>query len=288
MNCSEANNYSIVEWLQGQGIAPARIKQINYWYPSPFRKENDPSFKVDNSRNIWYDYGMGVGGRLIDLVCWLHRVNVSEALQLISGDAKKPTASLFFHKQEIKEHRGLEITNVCKLKRSPLIQYLRTRLNDVRFAGEYVSEVSFIVGEKKYYAIGFKNDKGGYELRNKYFKGCSSPKHITTIPGRKDTLNIFEGFMDYLTALSYFNISKPYNKTIVLNSLSHLKEVTPHLGQYKQINLYLDNDKAGEAAAEEIIKNHVQVENYAKRIYPDYKDFNEFYLTRFNYQTQKQ
>ena len=33
--------------------------------------------------------------------------------------------------------------------------------------------------EKIFKAIGFKNNAGGYELRNEYFKGSSCPKYIS-------------------------------------------------------------------------------------------------------------
>ncbi len=48
--------------------------------------------------------------------------------------------------------------------------------------------------------MGFKNNFGGFELRNKYFKGSSSPKEITLISNNSpDRLNVFEGFMDFLS-----------------------------------------------------------------------------------------
>ena len=52
------------------------------------------------------------------------------------------------------------------------------------------------------FAVGFRNDAGGWELRSARFKGGSSPKHITTIDNRSDTVIAFEGFMDFLAYLS--------------------------------------------------------------------------------------
>ena len=51
-------------------------------------------------------------------------------------------------------------------------------------------------------AIGFKNDSGGYELRNPYFKGSSSPKDITTFNNGAKEATVFEGFIDFLSFMA--------------------------------------------------------------------------------------
>ena len=43
------------------------------------------------------------------------------------------------------------------------------------------SNASFYDNGKNYFAIGFKNKSGGYEVRNRFFKGCMSPMDITHI-----------------------------------------------------------------------------------------------------------
>lgn len=45
----------------------------------------------------------------------------------------------------------------------------------------------------------FQNLSGGYELRNRLFKGSLSPKDISLINNGSDTCNLFEGFIDYLS-----------------------------------------------------------------------------------------
>gem|GEM_PF-4687033 len=50
------------------------------WFHSPTRREKTPSFKVDLNKNLWYDFGIGEGGTLIDLVIKLNNYSVPEAL----------------------------------------------------------------------------------------------------------------------------------------------------------------------------------------------------------------
>lgn len=77
-------------------------------------------------------------------------------------------------------HR-IEIKSVGSLEHPALIGYLRDRNIELTAAQKYCQEVRYSIGDKEYFAIGFKNDAGGWELRNPNFKGSSTPKNITTL-----------------------------------------------------------------------------------------------------------
>ena len=83
MNCAEANQLDMVEWLSKQGHQPQKIRGTDHWYLSPFREEKEASFKVNKIRNVWYDHGLGKGGKLVDFVMEFFGCNTSEALQKI-------------------------------------------------------------------------------------------------------------------------------------------------------------------------------------------------------------
>lgn len=55
---------------------------------------------------------------------------------------------------------------------------------------------------KEYYGIGFKNDSGGYEIRNPYIKTSSAPKDIKTITNNAKEAVVFEGFFDFLSFIT--------------------------------------------------------------------------------------
>ena len=140
-------------------------------------------------------------------------------------------------------------------------------------------EATYQVGAKEWnnFAIGFKNDSGGYELRNRIAKLSTSPKDITTIEGKnRSALNVFEGFMDFLSALTYFKTDRSGCDTIVLNGAGFVKRILDRLPGYHTINLFLDNDKAGLEAAAQIQQIRPDAINRSQNIYPDCKDFNDF------------
>jgi len=283
MNCQQANELNIVDYLSKSGIQPATTKGRNLVYLSPIRNEKTASFFVYPDQNRWHDFGSGSGGKLIDLVCQMNRVGIPGALLILSG-VELPSKSFSFprQKEETLPEPTLEIKHIQRLQNKALIQYVESRGISGAIAARYLEEAYYAIsnqetGEiKKYFALAFRNDKGGFELRNKYFKGSSSPKAISTIPGNLKKVNVFEGFMDFISALVYFRQPSPTNTTIVLNSVSHLRQLNDLLPNFTQINLYLDGDPAGQKAVNEIQSRFPEAINHAAKLYPKFKDMNEF------------
>ena len=110
----------------------------------------------------------------------------------------------------------------------------------------------YSVGERNYFAIGFRNDYGGWELRSERFKGCSTPKHITTIDNGSDKALAFEGFMDFLSYLTNKQNDSPTCNIAVLNAVANIQKVVPFLARHRSIYTFLDNDDAGRKALAEI------------------------------------
>ncbi len=170
----------------------------------------------------------------------------------------------------------MNIDGVFKLENQYLLSYLRTRMIDITVAKQYTREIHYTVKEKKFFAVGFQNDLGGFEIRSKYFKGSSSPKGITTIKRDYHTLNIFEGFFDFLSFLTWLNAAETHGTSIILNSVANIQKIYRILPNYININLYLDNDPAGLEAVKKIQNVQPDAINQSKIIYPGHKDFNEF------------
>ena len=96
---------------------------------------------------------------------------------------------------------GIAMVEDKPLEHPRLLEYLKRRKINPEIAKKHCREIYYRIGERTYYAIGFANDTGGYELRNPSFKGCIAPKDITRIrqENKMEGCFLFEGFMDYLT-----------------------------------------------------------------------------------------
>ena len=64
----------------------------------------------------------------------------------------------------------------CKLR------YLQERGIPSAVAIANCKEMRYTTHGKRYFAVAFGNEGGGYEIRNPFFKGCVPPKDVTLLP----------------------------------------------------------------------------------------------------------
>lgn len=278
-NCEHVNNISIVDFLERIGYQPKRIKGNQYWYYSPFRDENEASFKVDIIRNQWFDFGSWQGGSLVDLGVLYYDCEVKDFLRMVREDnllrLQVRNKKLQYEQGEINDHK-LEILSERELSSYMLYEYLKERAIPLPLARKFCKEISYQVADRKYFAIGFRNNSGGYELRNKIIKISSSPKDITTFENGNDRCAIFEGFFDFL---SYLVLNEETAITamdfIVLNTISFIKKALKITPRYKEVLLFLDNDNAGQNCSRELLATAVNFKDESS-LYKDYNDLNDY------------
>lgn len=277
MDIQHIRQIAITDYLQQQGYAPARVHGIHYWYCSPLRNERTPSFKVNIERNQWYDFGTGEHGDIIDLVCAMFRCSISKAIDRLSGAKQVAHQGFSFGGERKNFERKLEILSAQPLSSPSLLRYLAVRAIPLSVAKAYCSEVLFRNMKRTYYAIGFANDALGWETRNSYFKGCIAPKAITTIRKCFDRLQIFEGFMDFLS----WQTLNPFSKSdaIVLNSLVLLPRIKEEIAGYQEVESFLDNDDAGRKSFAVLKQIFPQIVEGSAR-YRNYKDLNEWLVSK--------
>jgi len=276
LTCEKARDISIVSTLENLGHFPRRTKEKEAWFLSPFRSETQASFKVNLQINRWYDHGIGKGGNVIDLVMELNNFSVAETLAFLNGNIN----SFSFHQHQVNdEQKSYEIKKVKSLSNLALLNYLKSRGIDIDIAKQYCNEIYYSLKNKNYFAIAFKNDSHGYEIRNKYFKGSFGNKDVTTIRNGASTLVAFEGFIDFL---SYQTIYRNHNKQddfLILNSVSFVEKVKDYAKKYSQVITCLDNDVAGIEATGFLKKNCKNVID-CSFVFNGFKDINEFLMSK--------
>ncbi len=296
MNLHNIKQQSIVDYLQQHGCSPQHIRGNAYWYCSPLRKEHTASFKVNTERNQWYDFATGEHGDIIDLVCILQHCSIAEAMKYLSSasntsavNSSTPVASSFsFGGTSIpaaSPAHHMELESVKPITHPKLLQYLAERglkksgvLQEKSDVFSFLWEISYKTSDKTFFALGFANDAGGWELRNPYFKGCMAPKSISTIKGKDgERLQIFEGFMDFL---SWRKLHPEIEAdSIVLNSLALFPKVIPLVTSYTSIECFLDNDEAGRKAFDQLKRSCPRIIDGSVR-YQAHKDLNEWLVAQ--------
>ncbi|MBF4488212.1 toprim domain-containing protein [Flavobacterium sp. CSZ] len=278
LSLEEVKAMDMVSYLSALGFEPSKISHDEYWYLSPLRNERTASFKINRSINRWYDHGMGKGGSLIDFGMLFFNCSFGDFLNRHCRNI--PLRHCFVPLQNISEKNQ---SKIIILKEQPLqsislLHYLRQRKIPIGIAREYCCEVSYGINEHSYYGIGFKNDFGGFEIRNPYFKASSSPKGITTFQHTDKKVLVFEGFMDFLSYRSLSGRLKNQKESfVVLNSLSFLEKARPFMEKHKAVSLYLDRDEPGQKFTELALGWGSKYKDQSA-LYKDCKDLNEWMI----------
>ncbi len=310
MTIQDAKQIKLADYLRSLGYTPVKQQGKSLWYKSPLRNETDASFKVNTELNQWYDFGIGKGGNIIALAAELyHSENVAYLLERIAertpyirpatfanadianarqskqdSICSRSTATFSFGKQQTSNH-CFEDIKVGELSSPALIDYLRGRGINIELAKRECKELRFEHNGKPYFAIGFPNISGGYELRNRYFKGCLAPKDITHIRQQGEqraACYLFEGFMDYLSFLTIRvnnNPEEPRTEEqdyMVLNSVTNLSKAEQLLRPYSRIGCFLDNDQAGQRAYENMKRMFGNRLQDMSKHYAEHKDLNDY------------
>ena len=280
----EIKSIPLASFLSRLGHEPAARKGTRLWYKSPLRQEHTPSFKVETALNCWYDFGLGRGGNIIDLAAELYQsTDLRHILRCIADSLPVPSvptvASSFAPRHSAP---SMEQFEVVPLEHRALVAYLQERGISAHIAKANCKEAHYRVNGKQYFVVAFENVCGGWELRNRYFKGCRGRKDISYLPWARDGPSaecaVFEGFIDYLSALALGIISGA--DTIILNSVVNVNKAVPFLIGHKTINCYLDNDTAGQTALSELTAIYGSTVIDRSTLYSEFNDLNEYLTNR--------
>ena len=293
MNCKQFNSVKLEEILVSLGHHPTKQNEKETWFLNPFAKENHASFKINKNLNYWYLHSEGIGGNNIAFMKKYLNSSVKEVLEW----AEKQNFFSFQLQNIIQKQNSLkqnyQITEIKELQNENLKDYLHQRgLSQVVYP--LIKEVQFKIGDKNFYAVGFENLSGGWELRNPFYKGSLLKKDISAIKLNNESHNqnetekrivVFEGFID---ALSFVEMKPFFNgNLLVMNSISLLNRTKEYLQNYSEIHLFLDNDKPGEICKNEILKSFPEAKDHSE-IYAIHKDLNDYFVFRNNTKIEKQ
>ncbi len=276
LDCEKARNIDIVSTLAKSGHFPVRKTEKEAWFLSPLRTETQASFKVSLKENYWIDFGTFEGGSTIDLVMKMENCSVKEALERLSGNMDhfsflrqpNPTKT---------EHRAnqIEIIEEKEIEHRALQTYLSSRNISIKTARKLCKEIHYRIGGRKYFAIGLLNRSGGWELRNRYWKGSTSPKHVSLIKNDSKSLAVTEGIFDMLTLMELMPDIGNSHDLLILNTTAFVKRMITEIGEYENVELFLDRDKTGLGMTELLLEKCPNSRDMSS-LYGGFKDINKW------------
>lgn len=276
---NDIRNIPLVEFLHQLGYQPTGRDSKGLWFYSPLRSERRPSFHVNPRKNVWYDFGGGAGGDIFTLAGELsNSTDFIRQAEYIAEKMRLPVATPYKPVPFV-EQPTFENVKVSSLTSPALLKYLSDRGIPCEIARRYCVQVDYVLHGKQYYAIGFEKNANGLELRNPFFKGSYPPKHITTFANGNARCNVFEGFIDFLSAERLgFNDGMD---SVVLNSVSNIGKAISPLSGYSVILCYLDNDAAGRAALARLQREFGDRVMDKSALYPNHKDVNDYLVSLY-------
>ena len=278
MNIEAIRTIPLADFLARLGHEPVRRSGNELWYLAPYRGERTPSFRVNVAKQLWYDFGLGKGGDIFTLAGEFLQSGdfmaqarfIAEAANMTVAGWEKPT---YIPKPTKPVFENVE---VAPLLRSPLTEYLSERGIPYAIASRHCYRLNYGVRRKRYFAVGFPNMAGGYEVRSSFFKGCIPPKSVSMIQSEDTPSNeclVFEGFMDFLSAETLQVTGNA--DCLVLNSVANVGKAVELLDGYGRIGCFLDRDEAGRRTLAALTKRYGECVADRSSLYDGCKDLNE-------------
>ena len=266
-------------------------------YFSPFREESNPSFHLDGPKNSWYDYGTGEGGTLFEFVCKFVGCSRGEVYDWLASfrnmvpecEYRSVVAPIL----EKERHPSRIVIDSAShnFTRHKLVEYAASRAVSKDILERYCEEVVYHVDsspDRHFYAIGFKNNSGGYILRSSITKRCSSSDITTLGPDgqmtdivNSDKVLVFEGFMDFLSWITDVKQETPQYDCCILNSVTNVSKALSWITAHSHVAAFMDNDSAGKEALQKIMESIPETASAdvcvydMSKLYQGYNDLNE-------------
>ncbi len=297
MNCEQLNNIPLEMVFSQYGMKVIRFSSKNRWYKNPFFEERTASLQLIADKNIWRLYSeCGRNKTVTDFLLRMENFNsISELLQWAEcQNFLKNSTSSFSFKQKydyeiltvVEDKPKYSVDKICTIYYDKLKNYLKSRrvLNHVNF----LRQIHFTMYGTKYFGVGLRNDSGVWEVsfqleknaengekKFENIKRCLGKKDITTIKNNGRNLCVFEAFFDCFSYQNTFGKDVHDEDFIILNTTSMAGKIKEKIERYKNVFLYLDNDKSGDDATKLITEFKSDCIDM-RYLYKDNSDLNDY------------
>ena len=276
MKIEEIRDMPITTFMHKLGMKSTKKRGNEVWFHAPYRSDRTPSFCVNTEKNIFNDFGAGVGGDIFTLAGLM--INSTDFMaqawyigEVTNNPIERSEPPKYKPEPIVPQFTDVEVK---PLSHPALLAYLRERGIPSNIATANCVEIHYRLHDKQYFAVGFPNESGGYEIRNKFFKGSIPPKAVSLIRNGSATVNVYEGFMDYLSGLTL-----GYGMTednLVLNSVANKEKAYRLLDGFDQIKCWLDNDDAGKKCLAALQERYGEKVKDFSIVFRPCKDVNEY------------
>jgi len=233
--------------LLALGFRPAMHSGEYQLYLNVLHLNNRPCFAVNQKLDVWYDHGLKKGGDLMDFgrAYWngLETGELSnKIIELCSGqmDTNIQQQKKSKRKRKAQKLPFYQIQETMPLGNNMEISnFLRSQCLWEMALGQMREVYYYVLDEKRlrkdFFAAGWPNENGGYEVRGRNFSGCLGAKGMTFLYNGNQELLIFGEYTDYLE-WKYAN-RQSSTSVLVLNHPEFLSAALKRSEKFKMVTV---------------------------------------------------
>jgi hypothetical protein len=295
MKIEYARTIPLSRILPKAGLKLVKASKTEQRYRSPFSEIRGAYLSVNLENNTWTDSTSAETGGVMEFVTSYLRSQdenhtETDCLRWLKNMLHAPLKiDLSVFPDYTTEDRRYQLRGIAALSNFMLLRYLEERGIDRNIASCYLKEVRILdtAEQKIFRALGFKNEDGGYAVRNSFRKAHIGPATISFIRGtiaKPDGIRIFKDVSDFLSLLTLQGRQVFKEDSIIINSYSCLNDVMPYIANYgyKTVRTWLPNDDWGRKATanlENQFHTEQSLEHYAmNETYQPFRSPNEWLL----------
>lgn len=234
--------------LSRLGHQPAKSTGDEQLYLNVLRNsETRPSLAVNTQLGIWFDRFTKKSGDIVDfgMAYWsgLSSDQVIEKIsQLCTSSQEVPVRC----RPAGRKRRAIKIPYYHIEETRPvgcnteITAYLQSQGIWEISVGQLKEVYYYVVDEKHrrkdFFAAGWQNENGGWEVRSRNFAGCLGCKGMTFIPGDEDSLVLFEDYISYLS-WKYANRTAGHS-ILVMNSPEFLSAAKSRAAKFPEVAVF--------------------------------------------------
>jgi hypothetical protein len=246
-------NVSISMLLSKLGYQPAKSSGHEKLYLNVLRdRETSPTFAINTQLDMWFDRFTKKSGDIIDFgMAYWTGLNSDQVMKKISLLCANPQETIISDDQAGKrKRRAIKIPYYHIAETHPIgcnpeiTAYLQSQSIWEIALGQLKEVYYYVVDEKHrrkdFFAAGWQNENGGWEVMGRNFAGCLGRKGMTFIAGDTDRLILFEDYISYLS-WKYANRTAGHS-ILVMNAPEFLPAAKSRATKFRDVAFFFGKE----------------------------------------------
>ena len=255
-SASTREQVSLSMLLSRLGYQPAKSSGDEKVYLNVLRDtETSPTFAINTQLGMWFDRLTKKSGDIIDFgMAYWSGLSSDQVIEKISQLCAWPQETAVRDRPSGRKRRAVKIPYYHISETRPIgcnpeiTAYLQSQGIWEISIGQLKEVYYYVVDEKHrrkdFFAAGWQNENGGWEVMGRNFAGCLGRKGMTLIPGDINSLILFEDYISYLS-WKYANRTADHS-ILVMNAPEFLPAAKSRATKFRDVAVFFGKEHLDE------------------------------------------